>query len=71
MEENFLILLILNQASHVNNLLSVTVVCEKAANADALATSFMVMGKEEAINFIESKFFDSIFCFMVYDSKIL
>ncbi|MEK9619534.1 MAG: FAD:protein FMN transferase [Flavobacteriales bacterium] len=51
-----------------NNLLSVTVVCEKAANADALATSFMVMGKEEAINFIESNPSDSIFCFMVYDS---
>ena len=51
-----------------NNLLSVTVVCEKAANADALATSFMVMGKEKAINFIASNPLDSIFCFMVYDS---
>jgi thiamine biosynthesis lipoprotein len=51
-----------------NNLLSVTVVCEKAANADALATSFMVMGKEKAIDFIESNSSDSIFCFMVYDS---
>jgi thiamine biosynthesis lipoprotein len=51
-----------------NNLLSVTVVCEKAANADALATSFMVMGKEKAIDFIDSNPSDSIFCFMVYDS---
>jgi FAD:protein FMN transferase len=51
-----------------NNLLSVTVVCEKAANADALATSFMVMGKEKAIDFIESNSLDSILCFMVYDS---
>lgn len=51
-----------------NNLLSVTVVCEKAANADALATSFMVMGKEKAIDFIESNPLDSILCFMVYDS---
>ena len=51
-----------------NNLLSVTVVCEKAANADALATSFMVMGKEKAIDFIASNPLDSIFCFMVYDS---
>ena len=51
-----------------NNLLSVTVVCEKAANADALATSFMVMGKEKAIDFIASNPVDSILCFMVYDS---
>ncbi|MCH1612176.1 MAG: FAD:protein FMN transferase [Flavobacteriales bacterium] len=51
-----------------NNLLSVTVICEKAASADALATSFMVMGKEKAIDFIASNPLDSIFCFMVYDS---
>ena len=51
-----------------NNLLSVTVVCENAASADALATSFMVMGKEKAIDFIDSNSSDSIFCFMVYDS---
>ena len=38
------------------------------ANADALATSFMVMGKEKAIDFIASNPLDSIFCFMVYDS---
>ena len=51
-----------------NNLLSVTVVCQKAAIADALATSFMVMGKDKAIDFLESNSKDSIFCFMVYDS---
>ena len=45
-----------------------TVVCKKAANADAFATSFMVMGKEKAIDFLETNSKDSIFCFMVYDS---
>ena len=35
---------------------------------DALATSFMVMGKEKAIDFIASNPSDSILCFMVYDS---
>ena len=35
-----------------NSLLSVTVICELAANADALATSFMVMGKKKSIEYI-------------------
>ena len=51
-----------------NNLLSITVVCQNAAMADALATSFMVMGKEKTISFLEINSADSIFCFMVYDS---
>jgi thiamine biosynthesis lipoprotein len=51
-----------------NNLLSVTVICDQAANADALATSFMVMGKEKAIDYIIKNRKDSIMCYMVYDS---
>jgi len=51
-----------------NNLLSVTVICDEAAKADALATSFMVMGKEKAIDYIIKNKKDSIMCYMVYDS---
>ena len=39
-----------------------------AANADALATSFMVMGKERSIEYINKYKSDSIFCYMIYDS---
>ena len=44
-----------------NSLLSVTVICKMAANADALATSFMLMGKERSIEFINKYKSDSIF----------
>ena len=37
-----------------NNLLSVTVIAESCAYADALATAFMVMGKEAALEFLKS-----------------
>ena len=30
-----------------NSLLSISVICDKAAKADALATSFMIMGKKK------------------------
>ena len=51
-----------------NSLLSVTVISDKAAEADALATAFMVMGKEETISYIKTHSKDSILCYMVYDS---
>ena len=51
-----------------NSLLSVTVICKTAANADALATSFMLMGKERSIEFINKYKSDSISCYMIYDS---
>ena len=51
-----------------NSLLSVTVICKLAAKADALATSFMLMGKEKSIEFINKNKSDSIFCYMIYDS---
>lgn len=51
-----------------NSLLSVTVICKTAANADALATSFMLMGKERSIEFINKYKYDSISCYMIYDS---
>lgn len=37
-----------------HNLLSVSVICEKAAVADALATAFLVMGKEKTIKFLDT-----------------
>ena len=51
-----------------NSLLSVTVISDKAAEADVLATAFMVMGKEETISYIKTHSKDSILCYMVYDS---
>ena len=51
-----------------NNLLSVTVVCEKAIDADALATSFMVMGIDSSINFINNYKKELINAYMIYDS---
>jgi thiamine biosynthesis lipoprotein len=51
-----------------NKLLSVSVICKKAAMADALSTSFMIMGKRNTIKFIKNNPSDSILCFMVYDS---
>ena len=51
-----------------NNLLSVTVICDKAIEADALATSFMVMGKDKAINFIHNYEHGQIDAYMIYDS---
>ena len=51
-----------------NSLLSATVICKLAAKADALATSFMLMGKEKSIEFINKNKSDSIFCYMIYDS---
>ena len=51
-----------------NSLLSVTVICKTAAHADALATSFMVMGKQKSIDYIEKNKTDSILCYMIYDS---
>ena len=51
-----------------NNLLSVTVICDKAIDADALATSFMVMGKDKAINFIHNYEHGQIGAYMIYDS---
>ena len=37
-----------------HNLLSVSIICEKAAVADALATAFLVMGKEKTIQFLDA-----------------
>lgn len=51
-----------------NSLLSITVITEKAAQADALATAFMVMGKEQTISFLKDHLKDSIYCYMIYDS---
>lgn len=49
-----------------NNLVSVSVVCESSAYADALATAFLVMGYEKSIHFIKNfseKKIDAVFIF--------
>lgn len=49
-----------------NNLVSVSVVCESSAYADALATAFLVMGYEKSLDFIKNfseKKLDALFIF--------
>ncbi|MBW2989765.1 FAD:protein FMN transferase [Candidatus Woesearchaeota archaeon] len=53
-----------------DELMSVTVIAEKAMDADALSTSAFVLGKEEGLNLIES--IDGAECLMITrDKKIL
>ena len=49
-----------------SNLLSVSVISDYAADADALATSFMVMGLKKSIDFLEKD--SSIRAYFIYDS---
>jgi thiamine biosynthesis lipoprotein len=50
-----------------HNLLSATVVTASCADADALATAFMVMGKERAIAFAEKH--SDIHIFLIYEEN--
>ncbi len=50
-----------------NNLLSVTVVAENAAIADAYATAFMVMGLNKTLEFLENHL--EIDAFLIYDDN--
>jgi thiamine biosynthesis lipoprotein len=51
-----------------NNLLSVTVISDLAIDADAMSTSFMVMGKDSAISFIDKTKDIKIKAYFIYDS---
>ena len=51
-----------------NNLLSVSVITDYAADADALATSFMVMGLDSSIKFINEYNDTTIKVYFIYDS---
>ena len=51
----------------MNNLLSVSVITDSAANADALATSFMAMGLKKSKEFITNKGLD-VNAYFIYDS---
>ena len=53
--------------SAMNNLLSVSVITDSAANADALATSFMAMGLKKSKEFITNKGLD-VKAYFIYDS---
>ena len=51
-----------------NNLLSVSVITDKASTADALATSFMVMGKTKSIAYLNELEKAQFQVYMIYDS---
>ena len=51
-----------------NNLLSVSVITDKSSTADALATSFMVMGKSKSIAYINELEKAQFQVYMIYDS---
>lgn len=51
-----------------NNLLSVSVITDKASTADALATSFMVMGKTKSIAYLNELETAQFQVYMIYDS---
>ena len=51
-----------------NSLLSVSVITDKAATADALATSFLVMGKQNTISYLKEIEKANFKVYMIYDS---
>ena len=51
-----------------HNLLSATVFSSTAAEADGMATAFMVMGKDSIIRFLEEKAYLHNYVFLIYDS---
>ncbi|MCH2197867.1 MAG: FAD:protein FMN transferase [Flavobacteriales bacterium] len=50
-----------------HSLLSATVIASNCATADAYATSFMVMGKDDAIAFIEDGMVSGLEVYLIYD----
>lgn len=52
-----------------HNLLSATVVSGSAAEADAMATAFMVMGTDSTIKFLEERNYLSNYVYLIYDSS--
>lgn len=51
-----------------HSLLSATVVAPTAAEADAMATAYMVMGKDSAVDFLADKEYLSNYIYLIYDS---
>lgn len=51
-----------------HSLLSATVVAPTAAEADAMATAYMVMGKDSAVDFLADKEYLSNHIYLIYDS---
>ena len=51
-----------------HNLLSATVVSTTASEADALATAFMVMGKDSTISYLSKRSYMSAYVYLIYDS---
>ena len=51
-----------------NSLLSVSVITDKAATADALATSFLVMGRQNTISYLKEIEKANFKVYMIYDS---
>lgn len=52
-----------------HNLLSATVVADNCATADALATAFMVMGPEKAIEFIQNQISFEIEAYLIFNNE--
>lgn len=51
-----------------HGLLSATVLSSSAGEADAMATAFMVMGKDSVLSFLEAKPYLNEFVYLIYDS---
>lgn len=51
-----------------HGLLSATVISSSAGEADAMATAFMVMGKDSVLSFLEAKPYLNEFVYLIYDS---
>ena len=51
-----------------HNLLSATVLGSSAAEADAMATAFMVLGKDSTLNLLKEKTYLSNYVYLIYDS---
>lgn len=51
-----------------HSLLSTTVVSSSAADADAMATAFMVMGKDSTVAFLKEHTYLSDYVYLIYDS---
>ena len=51
-----------------HNLLSATVLGSSAAEADAMATAFMVIGKDSTLSLLKEKTYLSNYVYLIYDS---
>lgn len=51
-----------------HGLLSATVLSSNAAEADALATAFMVMGKDSTVSYLNAHSYLSVYAYLIFDS---